>query len=76
MQTSPLELFRNLTRTRCDCCDEDFVDEVAAMLIWEAVELYADARDAHAERDKNAYAAVRAEAAKALVAARAGRGGA
>jgi hypothetical protein len=74
MATSPAALFPSLTRKRCDCCDEEFVDEVAEMLIWEAVEAFVVERDAKVERDESTVMDARAEARQALAAARAGRG--
>jgi hypothetical protein len=48
-------LFRSMTAKRCDCCDGVFVDEVAAMLIEDAVIAYRDELEAKANRDARAW---------------------
>ena len=40
---------------RCECCGETFVDEVALLVIEEALVEYRDALIAKAERDKGAW---------------------
>ncbi len=74
MGQSPTTLFPTLTRTRCDCCDGHFVDEVAAMLIWEAAEAYGREIRAKPAREEAAMAEAHLATAQALAAAKASRG--
>ena len=57
----------------CECCGETFVDEVALLVIEEALVEYRDALIAKAERDRAAWADAKADTAEALSAAKAGR---
>jgi len=42
-----------LTRSRCDCCGEELVDEVGQLVIWNAVHAYREAlQDKRAEERK------------------------
>ncbi len=68
------ETFRSLTAVRCDCCSETFVDEVALIVIEEALVEYRDALLAKAERDRAAWAEAHAVTAEALSTAKAGQG--
>lgn len=50
------ELFPTLTKVRCDCCGEWFVDEVGLMVVEDAIREYHDELLAKARRDANAWA--------------------
>ena len=60
---------------RCECCAETFVDEVALLVIEEALVEYRDALIAKAERDQAAWAEAHGKTAEALAAAKASQGG-
>ena len=59
----------------CECCDETFVDEVALLVIEEALVEHRDQLIAKAEREQAAWADAHAKTAEALAAAEAGQGG-
>lgn len=58
-----------LTTTRCGCCNETFVDEVALVIVCDAVRAYRDELDARAREEaqtwRDAFSA--ADAAHAAV---------
>ena len=51
---------------RCDCCDETFVDEVALLMISDAVETYRDALVEKRASDEAAWADAERQIAEAL----------
>lgn len=65
MGTSLRELFPTLTQVTCECCAGTFVDEVALLLIEDAVIAYRDALVAKTERDDGAWEDAYAAAAQA-----------
>lgn len=67
--TSFRSLTAGLTAVSCECCGQIEVDEVAHVLIEEAVILFARACEAKAESDAGAWA----EAEAAVAAAQAAR---
>jgi hypothetical protein len=59
-----------MTVVRCDCCDETFVDEVGALLIWEAVIAYRAGLADRAAREREAWREADVATENALRAAR------
>lgn len=74
MGTSIRELFPTLTQVTCECCDETFVDEVALLVIADALGSYRDALVEKAAGDREAWAEAERATAEALAAATGGQG--
>lgn len=66
MGMHPAELYPTLTRSRCDCCGEEFVDPVGELVIWDAVYTYRSERRAKERREQAAWDAADAATAAAL----------
>ena len=64
-----------LTAVTCDCCGETFVDEVALLMIDDAIRTYRDALAEKLEHDRDAWAEAERATAQALAAASGGLGG-
>lgn len=64
--TSIRELFPTLTTVTCDCCDETFVDEVALLMIEDAIVTHRDALREKLERDDAAWAEAEQQMRQAL----------
>jgi hypothetical protein len=66
MGTSLRELFPTLTLVTCECCAGTFVDEVALLMIEDAVVTYRDALNEKRERDQAAWADAERQTAEAM----------